>query len=98
MRNVHCGVQVTPSSFYQGKSNGWDTKQMSFHRCCHRPGVEGIIAQVSTIIDAGNNEIRLEIKHAGESNMHTIRRRPINKIVPKVSVIPTQGYTKSQDM
>ncbi len=51
------------------------TKETAFHRSGHGAGIDDVVAEVRRVVDAGDDDVGLEVEQSGECEMHAVGRR-----------------------
>ncbi|KAG1255035.1 hypothetical protein G6F68_010571 [Rhizopus microsporus] len=70
------GIDVLPAFFCQRERDGGNAEQIAFAGRGDRAGIKRGVAQVGGVVDAGHDNVGLELQQAGQRQVHAVGRRP----------------------
>jgi hypothetical protein len=76
-RRAGGGVQVGPALLGLAEGDGRDAEQIAFHGGRDGAGIQGVIAHVGPLVDAGEHQIRPFRQQPGERDVHAVRGVPL---------------------
>ena len=78
--DLRCCVKVLAVLARERYGDGRKAEKTPFHSRRNGPGVNYVIPEIGAMIDAGYDNIRINVEESGQRQMYAIRWRTINEI------------------